>query len=374
MTTAASDRSPLLWAESWAVQVAVEADSLEHRMEVALASAPVDDQRSQVAEAIRELIAEARAATRRRSVWRFRGPFDRWRGTSIDRAYRSLHAARVFLIELLPDAEVDALASSVAARAATCLARDDPRQAEIQGLGELPSGPLKRAKLRQAEEVTYDASDQLHVRVRVFRNILFSAGLLIAGMMVALVLIVSTYPKAMPLCFTPTATAGTAVPGAPETPGAPGQPEGATTFCPSGDRQAPSSGDVVIVSGLGLLGGSLAAAFAIRKVRGSATPYDVPIALAILKVPSGALTAVVGILLLGGGFVPGFSELDSQRQILAYALLFGYAQQLGTRFIDDRAKAIVNSLPSKAPEGKQPQPAPGGTTSHPAEPGTDPAS
>jgi hypothetical protein len=369
MTTAASERSPLLWAESWAVQVAVEADSLEHRMEVALASAPVDDQRSQVADAIRELIAEARAATRRKSAWRFRGPFDRWRGTSIDRAYRSLHAARVFLIELLPDGDVDALTSTVAARAATCLARGDPRQAEIQGLGELPSGPVKRAKLRQAEEVTYDASDQLHVRVRVFRNILFAAGLLILGLMVALVWIVSTYPKAMPLCFTPAATAATA--GA-ATGG--DQLEGATTFCPSGDRQAPSSGDVVIVSGLGLLGGSLAAAFAIRKVRGSATPYDVPIALAVLKVPSGALTAVVGILLLGGGFVPGFSELDSQRQILAYALLFGYAQQLGTRFIDDRAKAIVNSVPSKDAEGKQPQPAVGGTTSRPAEPGADPAS
>jgi hypothetical protein len=182
----------------------------------------------------------------------------------------------------------------------------------------------------------------------------------------------------MPLCFTPSATAAAAAAAATgATAGgaaAGGQSEGSTTFCPSGDRQAPSSGDVVIVSGLGLLGGSLAAAFAIRKVRGSATPYDVPIALAVLKVPSGALTAVVGILLLGGGFVPGFSELDSQRQILAYALLFGYAQQLGTRFIDDRAKAIVNSLPSKDPEAKQPQPAPGTTTSRPPEPGADPAS
>jgi hypothetical protein len=59
---------------------------------------------------------------------------------------------------------------------------------------------------------------------------------------------------------------------------------------------------------------------------------------------------------LGGGFVPGLSELDSQRQILAYALLFGYAQQLGTRFIDDRAQSILDSLPSKDPEAKQPAP------------------
>jgi len=112
------------------------------------------------------------------------------------------------------------------------------------------------------------------------------------------------------------------------------------------------------VVGLGLLGGALAAALAIRNIRGSSTPYDIPIALALLKVPSGSLTAVAGMLLLGGNFVPGLSELDSQRQILAYSLLFGYAQQLGTRFIDSRAQTILDSVPSKDPEAKQPTPPP----------------
>jgi hypothetical protein len=91
-------------------------------------------------------------------------------------------------------------------------------------------------------------------------------------------------------------------------------------------------------------------------------------------VPSGSLTAVAGILLLGGGFVPGLSELDTQRQILAYSLLFGYAQQLGTRLIDDRAQAILNSLPSKDPEAKQPQPAPRTAPSQPAAPDAQAAS
>jgi hypothetical protein len=51
----------------------------------------------------------------------------------------------VFLFELLPDEDVDALVPTVAARAATCLDRDDPRQAEIQSLYQLPWGPIKRA-------------------------------------------------------------------------------------------------------------------------------------------------------------------------------------------------------------------------------------
>jgi hypothetical protein len=363
MTTAASDEPPSLWAEQWAVQVSVEADSVEHRLEVALAAAPLDDHRGKVAEAIRELVAAARVAARRRGGWRVRGPFARWRGTSIERAYQSLHAAKVFLVEVLPAEDLDALVPNVEARAATCFRRDDPRRVEIESLQHMPSGPAKRAKLRQAMELTYDASDQLHVRVRGFRNSLIAGATLIALFMGVLVLVVQANPNAMPLCFTPATTTGGAEAGQ--------QSAGATTVCPSGDRPTPSSGDVLIVSGLGVLGGTLAAAFAIRKVRGSSTPYGVPIALAFLKVPSGALTAVAGILLLGGGFVPGLSELDTQRQILAYSLLFGYAQQLGTRLIDDRAQAILNSLPSKDPEAKQPQPSPQTAPSQPATPGAD---
>jgi hypothetical protein len=349
MTTAASDESPPLWSEQWAIQASVEADSIEHRMRVALAAAPDDEHHRVAAEAIRQLIASARQATERRRGRRFRGPFERWRGTSIERAYQSLHAAKVFLVELLPDEDLDALAPDVAARAATCLSRDDPRRAQVEALQQMPPGPAKRASLRQAIETTYDASDQLHVRVRGFRNILFSAAVLIALLMIALVVIVQEHPDALPLCFTPAITNSGAVPGQ--------QSDGTATVCPSGDGQAPSRGDVLIVGGLGLLGGALAAAFAIRNIRGSSTPYDIPIALAFLKVPSGSLTAIAGMLLLGGGFVPGLSELDTQRQILAYALLFGYAQQLGTRFIDGRAQAILNSLPSKDPESKQARPA-----------------
>ena len=109
----------------------------------------------------------------------------------------------------------------------------------------------------------------------------------------------------------------------------------------------PSGADVWIIAGLGLLGGGLASAVSVRKIASSAAPYDVPLALALLKVPTGALTALAGILLLGGGFVPGLSELDTQRQILAYALVFGYAQQLATRFLDERATTLLAEVPSK---------------------------
>jgi hypothetical protein len=357
MSTTADDEAPSLWPEQWATHVSVEADGIEHRMRVALATGGDGQDRKATARAIEVLLDAARRAARRRGRWRWRGPFDRWRGSSVEGAYQSLHAARIFLVNLLPDTEVDALTPSVVARAATTLNSDDPRRVQIDQLTTMPADRAKRAVLREAMEITYDASDQLHMRVRGFCNILLSSAALISLLMIALVLVVQARPDAMPLCFNPGITNSGQAAGGTGTAAPP-----ATTVCPSGDRQAPSGGDVVIVAGLGLLGGALAAAFAIRNIRGSSTPYDIPIALALLKVPSGSLTAVAGILLLGGGFVPGLSELDSQRQILAYALLFGYAQQLGTRFIDDRAQSLLNSLPSKDPEAKQPafskQPAP----------------
>lgn len=278
----------------------------------------------------------------------------------MEQASQSLHAAEVFLVELLPDEELPALIPKVVARAGTVLERDDPRRWDIDRLPTMPPGAARRAALARGMEVAYDASDQAHVRVRDFRNVLFVSAVLIAVLMGLLVVIVAAHPTAMPLCFRPSQTAPSTVAAPNGSAGAAvGQPDEApaTTVCPSGDRQRPSSGDVMIVAGLGLLGGALAAAFTIRKLRGTSTPYDIPLALAMLKVPSGSLTAVAAILLLGGGFVPGLSQLDSQRQILAYALVFGYAQQLATRFIDDRAQSILNSLPSTDPDAKQPTPA-----------------
>ena len=77
------------------------------------------------------------------------------------------------------------------------------------------------------------------------------------------------------------------------------------------------------------------------------TPYGVPVALALLKLPAGALTAILGILLVRGAFVPGLSQLDTQPQILAYAFFFGIAQQVVTRVVDERAREVLGRVPTK---------------------------
>jgi hypothetical protein len=95
---------------------------------------------------------------------------------------------------------------------------------------------------------------------------------------------------------------------------------------------------------VGLVAAAVAAAAALRQINGTSTPFAVPVALAVLKLPTGALTAVLGLLLMRGQFVPGLSNLDTSAQIVAWAVVFGYAQQLFTRLVDERGQAVLQAV------------------------------
>ncbi|AGL15700.1 hypothetical protein [Actinoplanes sp. N902-109] len=323
------------WPEQWAIRTWVRVEVTRHRLAIATADQRLSGARAASAAAVGGFLDAARQAARRSR--HHRTPWDRWRGASVERAYQNLHAAEVFMVDLLSDRQVEAIVPRVLARAEPLIGRDDPRREVFRQLQNPPEQAPDRTAVQQAMRIAYEASDQAHVRIRDFRNILLVSGFWIFVLVAAMVGLVAWHPGSMPFCFHPDAT---------------------RSACPSGDGLAPGTNDVLIVAGLGVLGGALAAALAVRKVRGTATPYGVPMALACLKVPTGALTALAGLLLLGGDFVPGLSELDSQRQILAYALVFGYAQQLATRLIDDRAQRVLNSVPSKEAEARQCRPAP----------------
>ena len=113
--------------------------------------------------------------------------------------------------------------------------------------------------------------------------------------------------------------------------------------------------DVPAILVIGASAAALSAAVAIRQVKGSSTPYSLPVALAALKIPTGALTALLGLLLLRGQFVPGFSALDFPAQVVAWAVLLGYAQQLLTRLIDQRAQLVLKAVGT--PPKADPEPA-----------------
>ena len=96
--------------------------------------------------------------------------------------------------------------------------------------------------------------------------------------------------------------------------------------------------------------------FTLRRIKGSAERYGLPVSLAGLKLPTGAITAFLGLLLMRGQFVPGLSALDTSAQILAWALVFGYAQQLFTRLADQQGQTVLDNV--RGADRPRPTPSP----------------
>jgi hypothetical protein len=209
------------------------------------------------------------------------------------------------------------------------------------------SNPDRSGRLTEAERnaviaaarAASSAARREILQIRSFRNILYICALALTVTVAGLLVLGILRPRLLPLCFKPTNFA----------------------VCPSGVghvipqnanerqvdvavRDAASSWDIPIVALVGVIAAAISAAVALRKLHGTSTPYALPVALAVLKLPTGALTAVLGLLLMRGGFVPGLSALDNPAQIIAWAILFGYAQQLFTRLVDDRAHDVLNQV------------------------------
>jgi hypothetical protein len=322
----------------WVQNVAVQAEVLEVRLHALRVRGPLTDNQIQVADGVATMIEKARAAAfrdnpipSRWAIW--------WRGTLIEAAYQNLHAAEALIASLLNAEEVQAEIPEAVARVGASLHRDDPRRSRAWDLlpGAKKVGPdelnVMREQLRKTIEVGYAVADQQHSRLRSFRNLVLSATLSLVVFVGAFVFVVHKNPSWVPLCFANG-----------------GHPD----ICPSG-ANASSGNDILIIALLGVLGGSFAAALSVSKMQGTSTPYNVPTALALLKVPFGAMTAIGSIILIRGGFVPGLTNLDSQVQILAYAFLFGYAQQLFTQIIDKQGQSILGSLPSKDSASPRPE-------------------
>jgi CBS domain containing-hemolysin-like protein len=96
-----------------------------------------------------------------------------------------------------------------------------------------------------------------------------------------------------------------------------------------------------LVQFAGILGAAVATIFSIRKLRGSHDPYSLSVALALLKLPLGALTALLGLVLIHADLVPGLTVVGSATQILAWAIVFGYCQEIFTIFLDRHAIAVM---------------------------------
>jgi hypothetical protein len=291
-----------------------------------------------------------------------------WRGAGVERAWGQLDAAEEELLRIGPEPYVRGQMPRLLARSRRALNAEDPRRMELEEIAcRLTKGnptPVDREVLGAVLHATNCEARRKQTRVRSFRNVLIVTSIVLWLAVAGLAVLGSSHPQLIPLCFNPTGhvvcpTQESPAP-VPQAGGAPGQPAAADTQVQEDvdiiTRATVSPWDIFLVEIVGLLAAAVAAAAALRGIRGTSTPYSVPVALAVLKLPTGALTAVLGLMLMRGQFVPGLTALDFPAQIIAWAVIFGYAQQLFTRLVDARAQDVLDgALP--APDAAPSRPA-----------------
>ncbi|MYS84827.1 hypothetical protein [Embleya scabrispora] len=264
-------------------------------------------------------------------------------------AQTQLDLAYVILLRLLTLEDITAHLPGIVAFIKEHLPLGDERRARVDEMAlSVRGGDTLTEKQR---EVLIDASTVAHqvhlkekLRVRSFAHIVFGVTAALAIIAALIAMAGAASPGTVPLCFNPpgmgivcaTATAGTG--------SAANRDRIAGQSLDEMYADVASKWDYPVVELVGLVAAAVAAAASLRRIHGTSTPYNVPVALALLKLPTGALTALLGLLLMRGDFIPGLSALDSSAQIIAWAVIFGYAQQLFTRFVDSQAQLVLNSV------------------------------
>jgi len=300
----------------------------------------------------------------------------------LERAISNLDAAQADLLQLAPASYLLGQIPSLLNEVQRHLPRHDPRRQEFERIaGELgvhapdhppapgtqpPTGAEKaeivefeRSRIVSIARGANSAALREQLRVRSFRTVLVIS----SGVMTLLAVLVGLLgwlsPATLPLCFQPE-QAGQIVVICPtgQSSAIPAVPTG-TAAQPQVDavvRRTAQPADIAVVEVIGLIAASVASAAALRRIRGASEPHGLPVALALLKLPIGALTAVLGLMLMRGEFVPGLSALDTSGQIMAWAIVFGYAQQLFTRFVDQQADSVLSEVRGSRTVGDPVQP------------------
>jgi hypothetical protein len=271
-------------------------------------------------------------------------------GSSFERALGHLDAAETNLIRLAPASYVRGEMPNLEAHVQRFLPANDPR---CQKIGEVTRAAGRRNlqdfELDTVVAAYHAASTQRRrdlIRLRSFRNVILVAAGLLLVVAIAFAVLGALQPDKIPLCFNPETPQNKVVCPSEENP-TDGRPVDVVI-----DETA-TAWDMPLVAALGLVAGALTAGIGLRRIRGTSTPYNVQVALALLKLPTGALTAMLGLLLMRADFVPGLSALDSSAQILGWAVIFGSAQQLFTRFVDIRANSVLEAVSGRGSAGQR---------------------
>jgi hypothetical protein len=358
----------------WAEATLTRAEELRAQAALALATPRPAGQCDELVGAIAEHLDAAVEAAEQAGTWQRRalrvvGAGD---GPLLERSRTNLDAAQAQLLNLVSPHYLLGQMPSLLKHVRCHLVPGDPRRLTFERLAqkvgveavEPVAEPAEADRVWQERLGTLDrernvvvattraassAALREQLRLRSFRSVVVIATLAMTLLAVAVAVIGYQNRTLMPLCFAPEEQGQAQVvcptaqsewfPTAPTEAGPPPVPD-VDDYVAS----TATAWDLAVVLLVGLMAAALAAATSIRGLRGSSERQSIPVALALLKLPTGAMTAFLGVLLMRGQFVPGLSALDTSAQILAWAIVFGYAQQLFTRLIDRQGQTVLNSV------------------------------
>jgi hypothetical protein len=291
--------------------------------------------------------------------------FSPWtRRARLERAIGCLDSAEVLLLQRASPAWLTGQLPRIHAHVRAHLPPGDPERLAVEAVvaarardvagapdaAEMPA-PLtdtERSALLSAIGAASAAARREHIRLRSFRNIVVMTTVALTLLAGGFALLGYRNASWTPLCFAPQGmetvvcpTTSADLPNDEVTDVPPTVAETARTVADTAEGH-----DVAVVMLVGLGAAAVTGAVTLRSIRGTSTPYAVPTALIALKLPTGALTAFFGLLLINGGFIPGLSALDTSGQILAWAVVFGAAQHLVTRLVDRKAQDVLDSVGS----------------------------
>jgi hypothetical protein len=237
-------------------------------------------------------------------------------GVHIERSWRALHLAEARVIASSPD-----LVGRLPAVRERVLEDLDPKDQRVRALLSVrPTnlGDVERAVVAEALRAAYATSDNSHSAVRSLRNRLVLFGILMLSLNVVLGVLSSVFPTLLPLCV--------------------------KGFCATGGS-APTGGDIWLIQLLGALGGAVAVVILLLRTRPSVVAYTLTPYQAVIKIMLGAVLAVVGVLIAATGLLQ--DVIANRPALLVAALVLGYAQQVGTRFLDTYADNVVGKAQPK---------------------------
>jgi hypothetical protein len=283
-------------------------------LRVELDSLPPSHHRDARCEDARQRLDEAQRITNRKP-----SVLDLWTGVDIEATWMRIHAIEVALVRLSTPDTIRAKLPGLIDDGSRLLGDEHQRVKILRTYQKRPDwSEDEREGIAQSIRAVYEAADKENVRLRSFRNVLLGTTFALTILAIILAIFGAINPAAI------------------------------DGLINSAGPRSPLQGsrcEIIVIEILGLISATLVGAVAIRHIQGTSTAYGVPMASLLLKLPTGALTALAGILMIRAGIVPSLTS--GSDHLGAFALLFGASQQSFTGLVDRQAHSVLSNVSSK---------------------------